>query len=140
MTARGTPPPQFMAALNWVEALVTAAESGPEPGLRKMVDALAAAVTGRCADVVTASFVESTAGLLSELGDHPRAARLLAAGTSWRGGNPRPAPERTGAERTEAAARAALGPVRHESERTTGEGLTQADALRELAEALKEYE
>ncbi|MFE2320267.1 BTAD domain-containing putative transcriptional regulator [Streptomyces sp. NPDC059441] len=140
MTARGTPPPQFMAALNWVEALVTAAESGPEIGLRKMVDALAAAVTGRCADVVTASFVESTAGLLSELGDHPRAARLLAAGTSWRGGNPRPAPERTGAERTEAAARAALGPVRHESERTTGEGLTQADALRELAEALKEYE
>ncbi|MER5906623.1 BTAD domain-containing putative transcriptional regulator [Streptomyces mirabilis] len=140
MTVRNTPPPQFMAALNWVEALVTAAESGPEPGLRKMVDALAGAVAGRCADVVTASFVESAAGLLSELGDHPRAARLLAAGTSWRGGHPRPAQERTGAERTEVAARAALGPVRHESERTTGAGFSQADALRELAEALKEYE
>ncbi|MFF2132990.1 BTAD domain-containing putative transcriptional regulator [Streptomyces olivochromogenes] len=140
MTVRNTPPPQFVAALNWVEALVTAAESGPEPGLRKMVDALAGAVAGRCADVVTASFVESAAGLLSELGDHPRAARLLAAGTSWRGGHPRPTQERTGVERTEAAARAALGPVRHESERTTGAGFTQADALRELAEALKEYE
>jgi hypothetical protein len=97
-------------------------------------------VTGRCADVVTASLVESAAGLLSELGDHSRAARLLAAGTSWRGGHPRPTQERTGAERTEAAARTALGPVRHESERTTGAGFTQADALRELAEALKEYE
>ncbi|MER7694421.1 BTAD domain-containing putative transcriptional regulator [Streptomyces sp. NPDC097610] len=138
MIARGTPPPQFMAALNWVEALVTAVESGPEPGLRKMADALAGAVTGRCADVVTASLVESAAGLLSELGDHPRAARLLAAGTSWRGGHPRPTQERTRAERTETAARAALGPVRHESERTTGAGFSQADALRELAEALKE--
>lgn len=140
MSARGTPPPQFMATLNWVEALVTAAESGPEPGLRKMVDALVAAVAGRCADVVTAGLVESAARLLSELGDHPRAARLLAAGTRWRGGHPRPTPECTDAERTEAAARAALGPGGYESERTTGAGFTPVDALGDLAEALKEYD
>jgi hypothetical protein len=30
--------------------------------------------------------------------------------------------------------------MRHESERTTGAAFSQTDALRELAEALKEYE
>lgn len=136
MTAQATPPPQFLAALNWVGALVTAAESGPGPGLEEMAAALAAAVTGRCADVVTAGLVESAARLLSELGDHPRAARLVAAGTGWRGGYPRPAPERGDAERTQAAALAALGPRRYESERTAGTAFTQDDALRDLAEAL----
>ncbi|MFJ5273725.1 BTAD domain-containing putative transcriptional regulator [Streptomyces sp. NPDC088358] len=139
MSLRGTPPPQFMAALNWVEALITAAESGPERGLRKMADALGAAVAGRCADVVTASLVESAAGLLSGLGDHPRATRLLAVGTRWRGGHPRPALERTAAERGEAAARTALGPHRYASERARGADFTADDALRDLADAVKEH-
>ncbi|MFE5141921.1 BTAD domain-containing putative transcriptional regulator [Streptomyces fagopyri] len=139
MSLRGTPPPQFMAALNWVEALITAAESGPERGLRKMTDALEAAVSGHCADVVTAGLVESAAGLLSELGDHPRAIRLLAAGARWRGGHPRPALERAVAERGEAAARAALEPRRLASEHARGADFTSADALRDLAEAVKEH-
>ncbi|MFD8425823.1 BTAD domain-containing putative transcriptional regulator [Streptomyces sp. NPDC059466] len=139
MGLRGTPPPQFTAALNWVEALVTAAESGPERGLSKMADALGAAVAGRCADVVTAGLVESAAGLLSELGDHPRVTRLLAAGARWRGGHPRPVLERAAAERGEAAARAALGPRRYASERATGADLTADDVLRDLAEAVKEH-
>ncbi|MGW3629073.1 BTAD domain-containing putative transcriptional regulator [Streptomyces sp. NPDC005122] len=139
MSLRGTPPPQFTAALNWVEALITAAESGPERGLRKMADALEAAVAGRCADVVTAGLVDSAADLLSGLGDHPRATRLFAAGARWRGGHPRPALERAAAERGEAAARAALGPHCYASERARGAAFTADDALRDLAEAAKEH-
>ncbi len=77
---RGTPPPQFSTGLNWVDALVTAAESGPVPGLRKLSAALRQAMDARCADVVASGFVESAARLLTELGAHPVAARLLAAG------------------------------------------------------------
>ncbi|MEV7347222.1 BTAD domain-containing putative transcriptional regulator [Streptomyces sp. NPDC093544] len=138
-SARGTPPPQFVAALDWVDAVITAAQCGPEHGLRKLSDALPAAVAGRCADVVLAGLVDCAAGLLSELGDHPRAARLLGVGTRWRGGHPRRAQESSAAERTEAAALAAIGPVRYESERATGADFTRNDALRDLAEALKEH-
>lgn len=138
-SVRGTPPPQFVAALDWVDALITAAQCGPEPSLRKLSDALLAAATGRCADVVLAGLVDCAAGLLSDLSDHPRAARLLAVGTRWRGGHPRPVQEHAVAERTEAAAIAALGPVGYESERATGTDFTRDDALRDLAEALKEH-
>ncbi|MFI6341038.1 AfsR/SARP family transcriptional regulator [Streptomyces sp. NPDC050535] len=138
-SALGTPPPQFVAALDWVDALITAAESGPEHGLRKLSDALLAAVAGRCADVVLAGLIDGIAGLLSGLGDHRRAARLLAVGTRWRRGHPRPAQELAVAERTEAAAIAALGLVDYESERVTGTDLTRDDALGDMAEALKEH-
>ncbi|WP_405907829.1 BTAD domain-containing putative transcriptional regulator [Streptomyces sp. NBC_00828] len=138
-SARGTPPPQFVAALDGVDALVLAAQCGQERGLRKLSDALLAAVAGRCADVVLAGLVEGAAGLLSELGDHPRAVRLLGVGTRWRGGHLRPALECAVAERTEAAAIAALGPVGYESERATGTDFSRDDAMRDLAEALKEH-
>ncbi len=137
-SALGSPPPQFTAALNWVDALVTVAESGPLIGLRKMVDALREAVDLRCADVVAAAFVDVAAGLVGELGDHPLAVRLLSAGARWRGGHPRPAREDTVAERTEAAALAALGPARHASERAAGADFTTQEALRDLAAALRE--
>ncbi|MHA5047888.1 AfsR/SARP family transcriptional regulator [Streptomyces sp. SD15] len=138
-SSHGSPPPQFTVALNWIEALITTAESGPERGLPKMVDALLAAVAGQCSDVVMAGLVESAATLLSKLGDHPRAVRLLAAGTRWRGAHPRPVSECADADRAEAAAHTALGPGRHESERTRGTGFTTDDALGDLAEALKEH-
>ncbi|MFD5522372.1 BTAD domain-containing putative transcriptional regulator [Streptomyces sp. NPDC127066] len=136
---RGTPPPQFSAGLNWVDALVTAAESGPAPGLRKLSAAMRQAMDARCADVVASGFVESAARLLTELGAHPVAARLLAAGTGWRGGDLRPARENADARRIEAAALAALGPERYESERARGSAYTQEEALGDLAEALEAY-
>ncbi|WP_328450816.1 winged helix-turn-helix domain-containing protein [Streptomyces sp. NBC_00386] len=136
---RGTPPPQFSAGLNWVDALVTAAESGPVPGLRKLSAALRQAMDARCADVVASGFVESAARLLTELGAHPVAARLLAAGTGWRGGDLRPTRESADARRTAAAALAALGPERYESERVRGSGYTQEEALGDLAEVLEAY-
>ncbi|MET7938929.1 BTAD domain-containing putative transcriptional regulator [Streptomyces sp. NPDC005302] len=138
-STRGTPPPQFTAALNWADAMITAAESGPADGLRKLRAAVREAVEERCADLVVAGLVETAAGFLGRLGAHPAATRLMAAGTRWRGGLPRADRERAEAERTEAAALAALGPDRYASERAEGSGYTMAEAQSVLAEALLEY-
>ncbi|MFB7249019.1 BTAD domain-containing putative transcriptional regulator [Streptomyces populi] len=136
---RGTPPPQFTAGLNWVDALVTAAESGPAQGLRKLGAGLRHAMDARCSDVVAAAFAEGAARLFAELGAHPVATRLTAAGTGWRGGDLRSARESADVRRTEAAALAALGPERYESERARGSGYTQEEALRDLTETLETH-
>ncbi|GGS97849.1 AfsR/SARP family transcriptional regulator [Streptomyces violaceus] len=137
--ARGTPPPQFMVMLDLIDAVITASETAPEPALAKLAAALRDAVDRRCSDVIRATVVDSAAGLLADLGDFPRAARLLGAGDHWRAGRPRPMPEHAHAERTATAARAALGSVRWASERTLGAGLTADDVLRELDEARSSY-
>jgi tetratricopeptide (TPR) repeat protein len=138
-SSRGTPPPQFTAARNWVDAIVTAAESGPAAGLAKLNTAVRQAVDDGCADMVATGLVEVAAGLLTELAAHPVAARLLAAGTGWRGGDARAVRESAGARRIEAAALAALGPARYEVERARGSGYTKEEALRDLADVLGEY-
>ena len=135
--ALGTPPPHFMVMLDAIDALVVTAESGPERGLPLLADTLHLAVENRCADVVTATLAEAAADLLSRLGDHPRAARLLAASEHWRRGHPRPHPERANAERAEAAARTALGTDRFAAEHARGAALTRDDVLRALAEAVR---
>ncbi|WP_328361877.1 winged helix-turn-helix domain-containing protein [Streptomyces sp. NBC_00445] len=135
-TEHGTPPPQFTVALNSLEALVTAAESGPRHGLPILADTLRQAVEWRCAEWVTAELAESAAHLVSELGDHARAVRLLAASEEWREGHPRPLPGRTVAERTEAVARTALGAGRYAAERTKGTALTPGEVQDELADAV----
>ncbi|QOV37357.1 winged helix-turn-helix domain-containing protein [Streptomyces ferrugineus] len=136
-TARGTPPPQFIAMLNTLDALVVTAESGPERGLPLLADALRLAVENGCADAITASITDGAADLLVRIGDHPRAVRLLAASEHWRRGNPRPLPERTTAERIEATARATLGVDRFAAEHTRGAALTRDDVLRDMAEAVR---
>ncbi|RPF34611.1 BTAD domain-containing putative transcriptional regulator [Streptomyces sp. TLI_185] len=136
---RGTPPPQFLVMLNALDGLVTVAESGPVHGLPKLADTVREAVERRCADVVTATLVDGAAVLLSDLGDHPRAVRLLAAAKHLRGGEPRLMPERAKAERAEAAARAALCAEEFEAESTRGAALTADDLLAELGEALRRH-
>ncbi|MFF4526759.1 ATP-binding protein [Streptomyces bluensis] len=138
-TRRGTPPPQFMALLALIDAMVTTAESGPVHGLPKMAGALRTAVSGRCSEAVTSTLADAAGGVLSQLGDHPRAVRLLAAGTRWRGELPRPVPERYAAERAEATALTALGRTRFEAERATGSRFTAKDAVQELSEAMKDH-
>ncbi|MDO0934334.1 BTAD domain-containing putative transcriptional regulator [Streptomyces sp. DG2A-72] len=135
-TEHGTPPPQFTVALNALDALITAAESGPRHGLPILADTLRQAVGWRCAEWVTAELAENAAHLVSALGDHARAVRLLAASEDWREGHPRPLPGRTVAERTEAVARTALGADRYAAERTKGTALTPVDVQDELAEAV----
>ncbi|MFC8199417.1 BTAD domain-containing putative transcriptional regulator [Streptomyces sp. NPDC057298] len=137
-TRRGTPPPQFIAALNGIDALLTATESGPGPGLRGLAEALHEAVSQRCAEAVLAALAERSAGVLSGIGDHARVVRVLAAASRWRGGHPRPMPECELLERVEATALAGLGPTAYETERATGATLTPDDVQRELAEASAE--
>ncbi|MDT0392520.1 BTAD domain-containing putative transcriptional regulator [Streptomyces dubilierae] len=138
-TRRGTPPPQFVVMLHLVDAMITAGESGPERALATLTEALREAVDKRCSDAVRAAVVDGAAALLADLGDFPRAARLLGTGDHWRSGRPRPMPERAHAERAEAAARAALGAGRCASERAAGTALTADDVLRELTEAHRAY-
>ncbi|MFI6377410.1 BTAD domain-containing putative transcriptional regulator [Streptomyces sp. NPDC050546] len=136
---RGTPPPQFMVMLDLIDAVITASETAPGPALAKLAGALRDAVERRCSDMIRATVVDAAAGLLADLGDFPRAARLLGAGDHWRAGRPRPMPEHTQAERAAATARAALGSGRCESERARGTALTADDVLRELDEARSSY-
>jgi tetratricopeptide (TPR) repeat protein len=137
--ARGTPPPQFAVMLDLVDAMITASESGPESALAKLTGALREAVDKRCSDAIRATVVDSAAGLLSDLGDFPRAARLLGAGDQCWAGRPRPMPEHAQAERIGAAARSALGPARCDSERSRGAALTADDVLHELDQARSSY-
>ncbi|MEU6143536.1 BTAD domain-containing putative transcriptional regulator [Streptomyces sp. NPDC047081] len=132
---RGTPPPQFLVMLSAIEALVTVTESGPEHGLPRLTDTVREAVERRCADAVTSALVDMTATVLSELGDHARVARLLAAADRRRGDNPRPMPDGVKAERAEAAARAALGADGWAAEYGRGTALTTDELLDELARA-----
>ncbi|MFE5892462.1 BTAD domain-containing putative transcriptional regulator [Streptomyces sp. NPDC056462] len=136
-TENATPPPQFVVMLNVADALTVTAESGPEHGLPRLVDALRLAVEKRCADVITATLTDAAADLLTRLGDHPPAVRLLAASEHWRRGNPRLQPERAHAERAETAARTALGAERFSAEYTRGIALTHDDVLHDLAEAVR---
>ncbi|MFF0541090.1 BTAD domain-containing putative transcriptional regulator [Streptomyces coelicoflavus] len=133
---RGTPPPQFLAMLGLVDALVTAGESGPRAALRLLAGTLRSAVEEQCADLVLATLVDSAAGLLSDSGDQARAVRLLGAAGHWRGDRPRPMPDRAHAERAEAAARGALGGERYAAELARGAALTPRDVVAELAAAV----
>ncbi|MEV6513801.1 BTAD domain-containing putative transcriptional regulator [Streptomyces sp. NPDC051642] len=130
---KGTPPPQFRAGLNAVAALVTTAESGPARGLEMMTATLREAVDQNCADALIAMLVDQTALLSADLGELPRAVRLLAVGDHWRGGHPRPMPERARVEHTEATARTGLGAERYAAERARGETLTLDEVLAELS-------
>ncbi|MFI5800996.1 BTAD domain-containing putative transcriptional regulator [Streptomyces sp. NPDC051677] len=136
---KGTPPPQFAAALRLLDADLTAAESGPEHGLPRLADTLRRAVADGCAEAVTSLIVDGGADLLARLGDLPRAARLLAAADALRGPHPRPTPEHTRAERAEAAIREVLGAERYVAERTRGTSMTVTDALHELTQAARDH-
>ncbi|MFF3713195.1 BTAD domain-containing putative transcriptional regulator [Streptomyces phaeochromogenes] len=132
---RGTPPAQFLAALNGLDALLTAVETSPGHGLRKLVDTLCEAATARCSEVVLATLAERAASVLSDIDDHARVVRLLAAGSRWRQGHPRPLPYSRDIDRIETAALSHLGRRAYDTERRTGATLAPEDVLRELTEA-----
>ncbi|MFE2583876.1 BTAD domain-containing putative transcriptional regulator [Streptomyces sp. NPDC059378] len=131
-TGRATPPPQFLAMLDALDAMVTADEQGPERALPMVADTLRVAVEMRCSEVILSALADLASDLLARLGDFARAVRLLAAADHWRGGHPRLMPERAEADRIEAAAREALGAGPYDAERTRGARLTVSDVLREL--------
>ncbi|MEV6118822.1 BTAD domain-containing putative transcriptional regulator [Streptomyces sp. NPDC052109] len=128
----GTPPPQFLAALRTIEALLAADESGPGHGLAILAEALRDAVAQRCSESITAVLVDTAAGLRARRGDLAGAVRLFAAADHWRDGNPRPEPECGEAARVHADARAALEPGRYAAERARGASMGVTEVLREL--------
>ncbi|MEU3736449.1 BTAD domain-containing putative transcriptional regulator [Streptomyces sp. NPDC032198] len=130
---RGTPPPQFNADLKRLESTIVAAESGPAQALPLLADGLREAVESRCAELVVAALVDTGATFVCQLGDHPRAVRLLAFSTRLRNGSARPMPERAEAEEVETAALAVLGRSRYAAESEAGARLTAPDALAELS-------
>ncbi|MFB7335019.1 BTAD domain-containing putative transcriptional regulator [Streptomyces adustus] len=131
-TGRATPPPQFLAMLDALDAMVTADERGPEHALPILAETLRVAVEMRCSEVILSALADLASDLLARLGDHTHAVRLLAAADHWRGGHPRLMPERAEADRIEAAAREALGAGAYDAERIRGARLTVSDVLREL--------
>ncbi|MFC9284849.1 BTAD domain-containing putative transcriptional regulator [Streptomyces collinus] len=133
--AAGTPPPQYVAALRSVEALITAGESGPAAALPVVAQALREAVERHCAEAITAGLVDVGADLLARLGDLPGAVRLFAAADHWRAGLPRPEPERTRAAQVDTGARTALSSDRYAAERARGAALTARDVVRDLTTA-----
>ncbi|MFE8016406.1 BTAD domain-containing putative transcriptional regulator [Streptomyces antibioticus] len=134
-TGRGSPPPQFTAALRMLDAQILAAESGPAYGLPLLADALRRALVDQCSEAIMSALVDSAVDLLVRLGDYPRAAGLLAAADVLLGPFPRPAPQAAQAARAEAAARTALGAERYAAERARGEALPVAEVVRELTAA-----
>ena len=134
----GTPPPQFIAAVNGLDALITAAEDQPGRALEKLTDTLREAMASRVPEVIVSALVDGAAQVLVRLGDHRRAARLLGAATADRDRATRPIPRCQDAERCEETAIAELGRSRYEAERATGAGFTFDDILRELDGALAE--
>ncbi|MFC7914119.1 ATP-binding protein [Streptomyces sp. NPDC057386] len=136
---RIAPPPQFTVWTYSVGALVEAAESGPAHALPLLGTAFREAVEKGCAEAVVSAPVDIAASLLADLGDGVRAARLLGAVTRLRAGRPRPMPERAGAERAEAAARAQLGKERFDAEYARGTSLGPDGVAGELARALRDH-
>ncbi|WP_437092872.1 AfsR/SARP family transcriptional regulator [Streptomyces longwoodensis] len=135
----GTPPPQFLVALELIDAQVTAAESGPVRGLPILARTLRQAVADHCSEAVTSAVVDTAAELLAGAGDLARAARLSAAADRLLGAHPRPSPEGARAERTVRAAREGLGERAYAAERARGAALTPADTLRLLEEAAERH-
>ncbi len=134
-TGRGSPPPQFTAALRMLDAQILAAESGPAYGLPLLADALRRALVDQCSEAIMSAVVDSAVDLLVRLGDFPRAAGLLAAADVLLGPFPRPAPQAAQRAKAEAAARTALGAERYAAERARGEALPVAEVVRELTAA-----
>ncbi|WP_328537971.1 ATP-binding protein [Streptomyces sp. NBC_00344] len=126
---RGTPPPQYVAILDTVEARLTGYEEGPAAGLRSMLAALRTARDAHCAEIVLAGIADSMASVLTDLGDHRLAVRVTAAAGAWRAGCIRSVVEEARARTVEAGASAALSPQVYAAERASGALLSVADVI-----------
>ncbi|NBE54714.1 transcriptional regulator [Streptomyces sp. YC537] len=135
---RGTPPPQFEAAVANLDGRITAAESSPLRALPILADGLRDAVRTRCAEPVIAALTESVATMLDALDDHARAARLLSAATHWRAEQTRSMAERAATERLERRLRTTLGETAYETESAKGATLTPKGAVAEVTAAQDE--
>ncbi|MFD7444392.1 BTAD domain-containing putative transcriptional regulator [Streptomyces sp. NPDC059909] len=137
VSAFGSPPPHFDAALSGLDARIAVHEQtgGPLTGLRGLAAALRAAREARCTELVTAHLAENAASVLPMLGEDAFAVRVLAAAEAWRTHTPRSVPERRMTEAVENRARTSLGEQRFEAERSAGAALTLAQVIEALEAA-----
>ncbi|MFD5935976.1 BTAD domain-containing putative transcriptional regulator [Streptomyces sp. NPDC060333] len=117
-------PPQFIAGLDNIEALLVAHDQGPRAALAGAGPAFADAISTRCAERVLAALAETAAGLLAATDRPGEALRILAAATAWRSGHPRSVPEEAFLDGFPERARALLGPARSAAEAAAGAELT----------------
>ncbi|RII12043.1 putative HTH-type transcriptional regulator [Streptomyces sp. YIM 130001] len=135
----GSPPPQVEVVLAGLDARLTATRSSPAEGLKKYAAASRSAAAQHVSDVLHSALVDASAGVLADLGDTSRAARLLAVSDHWRGGHPRPEPERSRVERLVTRLRETLDPDVYETQTARGRGLTPDDVADELADAAARF-
>ncbi|MEV6570652.1 BTAD domain-containing putative transcriptional regulator [Streptomyces sp. NPDC051577] len=117
-------PPQFIAGLDNIEALLVAHDQGPRAALAGAGPAFADAISTHCAERVLAALAETAAGLLAATDRPGEALRVLAAATAWRSGHPRSVPEEAFLDGFPERARALLGPARSADEEAAGAELT----------------
>ncbi|MER6522499.1 BTAD domain-containing putative transcriptional regulator [Streptomyces sp. NPDC001553] len=117
-------PPQFIAGLDNIEALLVAHDQGPRAALAGAGPAFADAISTHCAERVLAALAETAAGLLAATDRPGEALRILAAATAWRSGHPRSVPEEAFLDGFPERARAVLGPARSAAEEAAGAELT----------------
>ncbi|MGI5444629.1 BTAD domain-containing putative transcriptional regulator [Streptomyces sp. CA-243310] len=117
-------PPQFIAGLDNIEALLVAHDQGPRAALAGVGPAFADAISTHCAERVLAALAETAAGLLAATDRPGEALRVLAAATAWRSGHPRSVPEEAFLDGFPERARALLGPARSAAEETAGAEMT----------------
>ncbi|MCY0962858.1 BTAD domain-containing putative transcriptional regulator [Streptomyces sp. H27-H5] len=117
-------PPQFIAGLDNIEALLVAHDQGPRAALAGVGPAFADAISTHCAERVLAALAETAAGLLAATDRPGEALRVLAAATAWRSGHPRSVPEETFLDGFPERARTLLGPTRSAAEEAVGAALT----------------
>ena len=117
--------PQFKAILRGGMAHVAVARGDLTAARELAVEAMRFAVDGRDMPVIALTSVVTVA-IAAAQGDRERAAAVLGASDSLRGGPDRSNPD---AERLAAELRAALGPVAYEAAYARGHALGRADAL-----------
>ncbi|MFD4377178.1 ATP-binding protein [Streptomyces sp. NPDC058486] len=125
----GTPPPHFAIALDGFVARIEAMEGAGAPAVTAAAEALRAALTGHCADVIVIGLAEGLVFALHRAGDAARCARVAAAVETWRQDIPRSVPERREAGTVAAACRAALGEDGLAAARAAGALLGPEDVL-----------
>ncbi|MEU2155319.1 BTAD domain-containing putative transcriptional regulator [Streptomyces sp. NPDC019396] len=137
--ARGTPPPQFAAVLDAIDARVLVQErrtDGVGDGARALAAALRKGRDAQCAELVVAHLAESAATVLPLLGEDRLAMRLVAAAGTWRGECPRSVYELRMTDAVESRARASLGGEAFAAEQAAGARLSLDEAIEALDAAV----
>ncbi|MEU2245987.1 BTAD domain-containing putative transcriptional regulator [Streptomyces sp. NPDC019224] len=131
---RGGPPSHFTVAMSGLSARIAVHEAGPDGGLsagaRGLTASLVAAQEAQCSEIVTGHLADGAVTVLSRLGHHAAAVRILAAADEWRRtSSPRTEDEQAEIDVAEHLCREELGAPRYEEERAAGRALSLADVI-----------